>query len=124
MNITPYIVLFLSFLVESFSIKKYLNIKNFREEIEDAGSVKCLNLIKGEMRESLGFVLALTMSFIWLTVFSFILTFFFFTIGLTLTVLNIAGFVYFLDQWRYINGLSDPCISKMHKLEEQENLSL
>lgn len=123
MNITPYIILFFSFLAESFSIKKYLNIKNFSKEIEDAGSVKCLNLVKGDIRESLGFVLALTMSFIWLTVFSFILTFFFFTIGLTLTVLNIAGFVCFLDRWRYINGLSDPCISKMHKLEEQENLS-
>lgn len=123
MNITPYIILFFSFLAESFSTKKYLNIKNFKEEIEDAGSIKCLNLVKGEMRESSGFVLALTMSFIWLSVFSFILTFFFFTIGLTLTVLNIAGFVYFLDQWRYINGLSDLCFSKMHKLEEQENSS-
>jgi len=123
MNITPYIILFFSFLVESFYLKKYLNIKNFKEEIENAGSIKCLNLVKSDIRESLGFVLALTMSFIWLSLLSFILIFFSFNLGLIFTVLNIAGFVYFLDQWRYINGLSDPCISKMHKLEEQENLS-
>ena len=40
MNIKHYIILFFSFLAESFSIKKYLNIKNFSKEIEDAGTVK------------------------------------------------------------------------------------
>lgn len=119
MNFRIYITFFFSFLVESLSTKKYFQVKEFESQIENAPSIKELHLIKGEIRESSGFFLALTMCFIWLSVFSFALAFFFFTFGFILIALNIAGFVYFLQQWRYINGFFDLCLFKMNQLEQQ-----
>ena len=117
MRVLFYIYPFFTFFIESFRLFSFSNIKELNESIQSSTSLTGLALLKGEVREHCGFVLGLTISFIWLTLLSIVLSFFYTYLGLSLVTISIAGFIFFINQWRYINGLGDLCLNKKHELE-------